>query len=358
MKRKFPVAKRSSVPAKLGSKGLLTDVRGLILSARQSVAQTVNSTLTLLYWEVGRRIQQDVLRSKRAGYGEQIVAALGRQLERDFGRGYGEKNLRRMVQFAELFPDREIVAALLRQLGWTHFTLLIPIKDTLKRDFYSEMCRMERWNTRTLNQKIQSMLFERTALSEKPAKLIAAELKKLRDADKLSPELVFRDPYLLDFLGLKDTYAENDLEAAILREIEAFILEIGIGFCFVARQKRMQIDGRDYYLDLLFYHRKLRRLVAIELKVGDFEAADKGQMELYLNWLKRYERDTDEEDPLGMILCAGKTDEHVELMELHKSGIHLASYFTRLLPRKQLEKKLHEAVRLARQRLQNLKPKP
>ena len=211
---------------------------------------------------------------------------------------------------------------------------------------------MERWNTRTLHDKIQGMLYERTALSKKPDKLIAAELKKLREEDKLSPALVFRDPYLLDFLGLKDTYAEKDLEAAILREIEAFMLEIGGGFCFVARQKRMQIDGRDYYLDLLFYHRKLRHLVAIELKMGDFEAADKGQMELYLGWLKRHECEPDEAEPLGMILCAGKSYEHVELMDLQKSGIHLASYLTKLLPKRQLEKKLHEAVRLARQRLQ------
>lgn len=255
-----------------------------------------------------------------------------------------------MVRFAELFPDIEIVSALRTQLGWTHFRQIIALDDPLKREFYAEMCRMERWSTRTLEQKIGGMLFERTALSKKPDSLIAAELKKLRDDDKLSPDLVFRDPYVLDFLGLKDTYGENDLESAILREIEAFILEIGVGFCFVERQKRMQID-RDYYLDLLFYHRKLRRLVAVELKVGDFEAADKGQMEFYLNWLKRYERESDEEEPLGMILCAGKTQEHVELLELQKSGIHLASYLTRLLPWKQLEKKLRQTVKRARQRL-------
>ena len=237
-------------------------------------------------------------------------------------------------------------------MSWSHFRRLIYIEDPLKREFYAEMCRIEQWSVRTLQDKVQSMLFERTALSKKPDSLIAAELKRPRDDDKVSPDLIFRDPYVLDFLGLKDTYGEHDLEAAILREIEAFILEIGVGFCFVERQKRMQIDGRDYYLDLLFYHRNLRRLVAVELKVGDFEAADKGQMELYLNWLKRYEQERAEEEPLGMILCAGMTEEHVELLELQKSGIHLASYLTKLLPRKQLEKKLHEAVKLARQRLQ------
>ena len=353
MKRKTTVIKVAAALSPVGeAKVLLTEVRDLILSARQSVAQTVNSTLTVLYWEIGRRIRQDVLKTKRAGYGEQIVAALGRQLEQDFGRGYGEKNLRRMIQFATVFPDEKIVAALRRQLGWTHFKAIIALDDPLKRDFYAEMCRLEQWSTRTLDKKIQSMLFERTALSKKPDKLIVAELKQLREEDKLSPDMIFRDPYLLDFLGLKDTYAEKDLEAAILREIEAFILELGAGFCFVARQKRMQIDARDYYLDLLFYHRKLRRLVAIDLKIGDFEAADKGQMELYLNWLKRHEGEPDEADPIGMILCAGKSTEHVELMEVEQSGIHVATYWTKVLPKKQLERKLHQAVKLARARLQ------
>jgi len=195
------------------------------------------------------------------------------------------------------------------------------------------------------------MLFERTALSKKPDKLIRQELEALRAEDRLTPDLVFRDPYLLDFLGLKDTYAEKDIEAAILREIESFILELGTGFAFVQRQKRMQIDDKDYYLDLLFYHRKLRRLVAIELKIGDFEAGDKGQMELYLNWLKRYECEPEEAEPLGLILCAGKSHEHVELLELARTGIHVASYWTKILPKKELERKLREAVRLARARL-------
>jgi predicted nuclease of restriction endonuclease-like (RecB) superfamily len=331
---------------------LLSDVRELIIQTRQTVAHGVNSALVLLYWQIGQRIRTDILKKKRAGYGEQIVSALSAQLMAEFGRGFGARSLFRMVRFAEVFPELEIVSALRTQLGWTHVRQIIALDDPLKREFYAEMCRIERWSTRTLEQKIAGMLFERTALSKKPDSLIASELKRLRDEDKLSPDLVFRDPYVLDFLGLKDTYAEHDLDAAILREIEAFILEIGVGFCFVERQKRMQIDGRDYYLDLLFYHRKLRRLVAIELKVGDFEAADKGQMELYLNWLKRYERETEEDDPLGMILCAGKSEEHVELLELEKSGIHLASYWTKVLPRKQLERKLHEAVKLARQRLE------
>ena len=341
----------SVVPARQPT-ALLADLRGLIQQAREGVARAVDSGLTTLYWHIGQRIRQDILREKRADYGGLIVAALGQQLETEFGRGFGEKNLRRMIQFAEVFPDRSIVVSLIRQLTWTHFIALIPLDKPLEREFYGEMCRVERWSVRTLRQKINGMLFERTALSRKPEKLAAMELQQLRDEDKLTPDLVFRDPYILDFLGLKDTYAEKDLEAAILREIEAFLLELGVGFCFVARQQRMQIDDRDYYLDLLFYHRKLRRLIAIDLKLGKFEAADKGQMELYLGWLKRYACEPDEAEPLGMILCAGKSEEHIALLELQESGIHVASYWTDVLPKKKLERKLHEAVRLARARLE------
>ena len=351
--RKIVVASRrlltrvAAAPPKI----LLTDVRELILATRVGVARTINAGLVTLYWEIGRRIRQDILKEKRAEYGERIVSALGTQLVAEFGEGFGQRNLFRMIRFAEVFPDFKIVSALRTQLGWTHFRQIIPIEDPLKRDFYAEMCRIERWNTRTLEKKIGSMLFERTAISKKPDQLIRQELKTLREEDQLTPDLVFRDPYVLDFLKLKDTYSEGDIEAAILREIESFILELGAGFCFVARQKRMQIDDRDYHLDLLFYHRKLRRLVAIDLKLEEFVAADKGQMELYLNWLKRHDQGADEAPPLGIILCAGKRQEHVELLQMERDSIHIASYVTKLIPKKQLERKLHEAVRLARARL-------
>ena len=344
-------------PAKLKTirvsraKPLLTEVRGLIMEARQRVAQTVNAGLTLLYWHVGARIRKDVLKEKRAGYGQEIVSALGRQLEQEFGRGYSRRNLFQMVRFAEVFQDLKIVQAVPAQLSWTHLVELIRINDPLKRDFYTEMCRIERWSTRTLEKKIDGMLFERTALSKKPAKLAEMELKKLREEDKLTPDLVFRDPYFLDFLGLKDTYAEKDLESAILREMEAFILELGVGFAFLERQKRMIVDGVDHYLDLLFYHRNLRRLVAVELKLQDFKPADKGQMELYLGWLNRYERKESEEAPVGLILCAGKRHETVELLNLERSGIQASAYWTEALPKAEMERKLHEAVRLARARL-------
>jgi len=337
-------------------KVLLNDLRELIEAARQDVARQVNSLLVLLYWRVGKRIRQDVLEEKRAGYGERIVYAVSTQLVKEFGTGFSEKNLRRMVQFAETFPNEQIVVTLSRQLGWSHFIAIIPLDDDLKRDFYAEMCRIERWSVRTLRQKISGMLFERTALSKKPEKLIREELDTLRTEDKLTPDLVFRDPYFLDFLGLKDRYLEKDIEDAIMREMENFILEIGVGFTFVARQKRIQVDNDDYYLDLLFYHRGLKRLVAIDLKLGDFKPGDKGQMELYLRWLAKYEQKAGEGAPIGLILCAGKKKETVELLELEKSGIRVASYWTKVLPRELLQKKLHEAIQHARERLSQKEP--
>ena len=289
--------KKTGAVAKSAAKPetLLTELRELILSVRSQVVQTVNAGLTLLYWRVGDRILRETLQEQRAEYGQQIVSALGRQLETEFGRGFSEKSLRHMIRFAEAFPDIKIVSSLLRQLSWTHFKNIIYLKDSLQRDFYAEMCRVEHWSTRTLQERIQSMLYERTALSKKPEKLIEQELKALRDEDRLTPDLVFRDPYFLDFLGLKDTYSERDLEAAILRELESFLLELGAGFAFVERQKRITLDGEDFYMDLLFFHRRLRRLVVVELKLGDFKPADLGQIKLYLNWLNRHERQPGEE---------------------------------------------------------------
>jgi predicted nuclease of restriction endonuclease-like (RecB) superfamily len=349
-------AKHRSVPAR-GPRGLvapatlLRELRELILAARGAVAQAVNSGQVVLYWQVGHRLRTEVLGARRAGYGERIMIAVAGRLTAEFGRGYTDKNLRHMIRFSETFPDREIVYALSRQLSWTHFRSLIYLDDPLKRDFYAEMCRIERWNTRTLEKKIGGMLFERTALSRKPEQLAREELARLRAEDRLTPDLVFRDPYVLDFLLLHNSYSEKDLEAAILREIEAFLLELGVGFTFVARQKRITIDNEDYYIDLLFFHRKLRRLVAVELKLDAFKAADKGQMELYLRFLDEYEREPGEEPPLGLILCAGKSEKHVELLQLDKSGIRVATYLTELPPRPLLERKLRQMVAEARARL-------
>lgn len=337
---------------KVISGDLISDVRNLIETARHNVAVTVNAGLTILYWQIGSRIRQDILKEKRADYGEEIISTLSIQLVKEFGNGFSRPNLFRIVRFAEVFPEGKIVSTLSRQLSWSHFVEIIPLKGDIQRDFYAEMCRIERWSVRTLRKKIDGMLYERTAISKKPEELVKKELAALREEDKLTPDLVFRDPYFLDFLGLKDTYSEKDLETAILREMESFILELGAGFSFVARQKRITVDNEDYYLDLLFFHRKLKRLIAIELKLGKFKAAYKGQMELYLRWLEKYEKESGEETPLGLVLCAGKASEHIELLQLDKSGIKVAEYMTELPERKLLGQKLHKAVELARKRLE------
>lgn len=274
----------------------------------------------------------------------------------EYGKGWSEKHLRHCLRFAETFQDREIVYALSRQLTWTHFRTLIYIKDDLSRNFYLEMCKIENWTTRELNEKIDSMLFERTAISKKPEEQIKKELKLLSEENKLTPDLVFRDPYVLDFLGLQDHFSEQTLEKAILRELEKFILELGQGFSFVDRQKRMLIDGENYKLDLLFYHRKLKRLVAIDLKLGRFKAEYKGKMELYLRYLETNDMEKDEDLPIGLILCAEGNKEQIELLQLEESGIRVAEYIMELPPKDVLKKKLHKIIQVERKRLEN-KPK-
>ncbi|MCM2066929.1 PDDEXK nuclease domain-containing protein, partial [Pseudomonas aeruginosa] len=310
-------------------------------------ASAVNSELSMLYWRIGQRIHTQVLEGRRADYGEEVVSTLAAQLVKEYGGSFSVKNLRRMVQFAAAYPDERIVVSLIRQLSWTHFIALIPLKDPLQRDYYAQMASAERWSVRTLRERIDSMLYERTALSQKPEETIAQELATLRDVQRMTPALVMRDPYILDFLGLRDSWQEGDLEAAIIREMEAFLLELGAGFSFVARQKRILIDDEDFHLDLLFYNRKLRRLVAVELKIGEFKAAYKGQMELYLRWLDKHEREPEEASPLGIILCTGKKREQIELLELDKSGIHVAEYLTTLPPRAVLGERLQQAARRA-----------
>jgi predicted nuclease of restriction endonuclease-like (RecB) superfamily len=352
MARKQPKP-RLPVPAAapLDTAQLLADLRTLIDAGRGRVARAVNAGMVLLYWSVGDRIRREILGEGRAAYGEQIVRTVSAQLTAAYGRGFSRFALSRMVKFAELFPDRAIVAALSQQLGWSHFVEIIPLEDPLKRDFYAEMCRLEHWSVRTLRAKIDGLFFERTAIAQKPEEVARRELEALRQEDRLTPDLVFRDPYVLDFLRLHDSYNEEDLEQAILRELEAFLLELGGDFSFVARQKRITVDHEDYYLDLLFFHRRLRRLVAVELKLAKLQAADKGQMELYLRWLAKYAMCPGEEPPVGLILCAGKSAEHVELLELEASGIRVAEYLTDLPPRPLLEQKLHDAIVLARRRL-------
>jgi len=334
------------------SKKLFNDIKNLIEESKNFVAAAVNSSMTMLFWKIGQRINMDILESKRAEYGKQIVVTLSRQLTGEYGNSFEEKNLRRMIQFAIVFPDEKIVVTLSRYLSWSHFVSLIPLRQPLQREFYAEMCRIEKWGVRTLRKKIESMLYERTAISKKPDELIKKEIEKLRSSNALTPDLVFRDPYLLNFLGLKDTYTEKNLEDAILKELEQFILELGQGFTFVERQKRITVDNEDFYLDLLFFHRKLKRMIAIDLKLGKFKASYKGQMELYLRYLEKYEMQPGEKSPLGLILCAEGNKEQIELLRLDKSGIKVAEYLTELPDKKLLEQKLHKAIEVSKKSLE------
>ena len=330
---------------------LFHSVKKLVDDAKQRAAVAINAELTLLYWQIGNCIQTGILQNERADYGKRVIANLSKRLTQTYGKGWSSSQLRHCLQFAKTFPDEKIVYALRTQLNWTHFRTLIYISDGLKRDFYIEICQLEGWSSRQLQERLNSMLYERTALSRKPEETIRSDLAKLRNDQKVPPDLLLKDPYILDFLNLRDRYLEKDLEDAILRDLEQFLLELGAGFTFVARQKRLQIDSDDFYIDLLFYNRKLKRLVAIDLKLGSFRPEYKGQMELYLRWLAKHEQESDEQPPLGIILCASKKQEQIELLELGKSGIHVAEYLTVLPPKDLLQAKLHEAILSARRRL-------
>ncbi len=314
----------------------------------------VNSAMTLMYWHIGDRINRKLLDGERAAYGKKVVANLSRELTVLYGgREFSERNLWRMMQFASIFPDLQIVSPVLSQLSWSHFLQVMPIDSDLARSFYLTMAADQKWSVRTMKAKIDSMLYERTAIAKQPEEVIARDLAELRDERKMSADLVFHDPYFLDFLGLTENYSEKDLENAIIAELQRFISEMGNDFAFMARQKRITVDNEDYYIDLLFYHRRLRCLVAIDLKLGRFQAAYKGQMELYLRWLEKYDMVEGENKPIGLILCAGKNEEHVELMHLHESNIRVADYLTILPERKLIEQKLQQAILRAHNRLRN-----
>jgi predicted nuclease of restriction endonuclease-like (RecB) superfamily len=323
---------------------LFQDLAQIIDQGKNHLAKQVNSTITLVYWQVGKRINDDVLNNQRAEYGKEIVSPVATQLEKQYGRGFAEKNLRRMMKFADTFSDIEIVATLSRQLSWSHFVELLPIKSSEARIYYAQKIAEEYWSIRETRKQIEQKAYERGEIANIQVSMGMPELQH-----------TFKDPYFLDFLGLKDGYLETDLETAILGELEHFILELGKGFTFVERQKRMIIDGDDFYLDLLFYHRKLKRLVAIELKIGKFKAAYKGQMELYLKWLDKYDRQEDENNPIGLILCTGKSSEQIELLEMHKDGIVVAEYWTDLPPKAELEQKLHILLFEAKERIEQRK---
>jgi predicted nuclease of restriction endonuclease-like (RecB) superfamily len=330
---------------------LFKNVSQLIEESRSRTAVAINSEITLLYWNIGKYIREDVLKNNRADYGQKIVESLSDRLTKNYGRGWSKRHLHNCLRFAETFPNEQIMHALRTQLSWTHIRSIVPIEDELKRNFYIELCKIEKWSTRHLDERIQSMLYERTSISKKPDKTIRQELQQLKKQQQITSDIVFRDPYILDFLGLSDTFSEMDLESAIIIELQRFIIELGNDFAFLARQKRFTIDNRDYKIDLLFYHRRLKCLVAIDLKIGEFEAGYKGQMELYLRYLEKNESMQGENSPVGLVLCTGKNEEHIELLRLEESNIKVAEYITILPDKKLLKQKLHKAIEIAKHKL-------
>ena len=320
-----------------------------IIDERKAKAKlSINSEVIAMNWSIGHCIFESVLKGEPAEYGAKVVEGISSKLTEKYGSGFNKTAIFRMVKFYEEFPDVKIVATLSQQLSWSHFVEILPIKDPLAREFYCAMCFHENWDVRTLRERRKSMLFERTAISKRPALTLINDLKELREKREMSIDLFLRDPYMLDFLDLKDTYSEKDLEEAILAELERFLLEMGSDFAFLARQKHIVVDGRDYYMDLLFFHRSLNRLVLIELKLGEFEPSYKGQVEFYLRYLNAHEKRESENEPIALILCADKSDEMVSLMGLNQDDIHVAQYMTKMPPRDILEEKVKSAVRNAK----------
>ena len=304
----------------------------------------INSEILAMNWSIGHCLVENILKRENSDYGTRIVEDISNKLTQEYGSGFNRSAIFRMIKFYEEFPDVEIVATLSQQLSWSHFVELLPIKDKMEREFYAVMCLNEQWDVRTLRDRKKSMLFQRTAISKRPELTILNDLEELKDNKKMSLDLFLKDPYMLDFLDLRDTYNEKDLENAILSELEKFILEMGSDFAFLARQKHFIVGDKDYYMDLLFFHRSLNRLVLIELKLGEFEPSYKGQVEFYLKWLDKNERRKGEESPIALVLCSDKAEEVVELMDLNKDDIHIAQYLTKMPPKEVLEKKLKEAI--------------
>ena len=328
---------------------LMADLRQIIDEARIHVASTANYELTMMYWHIGERINRDVLDNERAAYGKQIVSQVATQLQALYGsKGFEIRNVRRMMQFAQQIKEEKIVSQLATKLSWSHFIEALSLKDELQREFYLTLAANELWGRNRLRKEIDGMLYERTALASKPDEFVKQELANVRDNKLVSPDVVFKSPYFLEFTGLNGMYSEKDLEDSLIAHLEQFIIELGNGFCFVERQKRMIIDGEDFYLDLLFYHRKLHRLIAIELKLGRFKAQYKGQMELYLRWLEQNEMEPGEESPLGLLLCTEGSEEQIELLQLDKSGIKVAQYMTELPPRDLLVQQIQKSLEVAR----------
>ena len=326
---------------------IFSNVAQIIESRKFNAVSVANSQVILMYWEIGTYINSAILGMERAEYGKKILSTVSTKLTENYGNPFVEANLYRMKRFATVFSDINTIADFVPFLSWSHFCEIMRIKDEQARLYYAKDAVERQLGIRELRKQIARKPFERQEIAN----------TQLTKNSKI-PFNVFKDPYLLDTLGLRDNFLESDLENAILLELEKFILEFGSGFAFMARQKRIIVDGDDFKIDLLFFHRDLRRLVAIELKTDKFRPQYKGQMELYLKWLDRYERKEGENSPVGLILCTEASRNQIELLELDKAGIAVAEYWTSLPPKNLLEKKINEILTEAKERLERRKSLP
>ncbi|MDR2855122.1 MAG: PDDEXK nuclease domain-containing protein [Methanomicrobiales archaeon] len=319
---------------------LFAHVAEIIESRKHRAGAYANREITLMYWEIGKYISSALIDGERAEYGKQVLATLSQQLVQKYGKSFEYTKITRMIKFAKLFPDIDFLATLSQELSWSHFIEILPLKSEEARKYYANDAASRRLGVRELRNQISRKAYERGEIAD----------TRINEVSSL-PFNVFKDPYLLDVLDLKENFLEADLEKAILTELEKFILEFGHGFTFVERQKRMTMDSDDFTLDLLFYHRILKRLVAIELKAGKFMPQYAGQMSFYLKWLNKYERQEGENEPIGLILCTKASRNQIELMELDKSGIAVAQYWTNLPPKALLEEKIRSILSEAQERL-------
>ena len=329
---------------------LFSDVCEIIDNAKVRTANYVNTNICLTYWNIGKRIKEDVLFNKRAEYGKQIVKKLSSRLNNRYGKGWGFKTLQHCIRAAYIYSEEEIVYATRRQLYWSHLRSIMYLKDELERKFYIELTALEHWDTRTLDEKIDKNFYLTTALSRRPEELIRKQLDELRETQVVNADIIFRSSYFLDMFGLPDTFSENELEQTVVEQIEEFMHELGSDFTLIARQKRITVDAVDYKMDLVFFHRSLRRTIVVDLKLGKFKPSYEGQMLLYLRYINANERHPWEEAPIGLILCSEGNTEHIEYLMLDESSpIKVAQYYTQLPDKKQLASRLQRAIAIARE---------
>lgn len=327
---------------------LYQGVSEIIDDSMRQVAVYVNAQSSMTFWNVGTYITNDMNYQTYSAYGQKILATLSQRLMERYGKGYTYSALTRMMKVARIYSDKEMFAMLSQTLSWSHFLELVTIEDPTKRLFYQQMGMTEHWSVKQLRAKQDEMAYERSLIAVKPDDEIVHTLERI-NPQHIESEVVLKSSYVLDFLGLSGYYTENELENAIAAQLENFILELGQGFAFLERQKRITIDGTDYYLDLLFYHRKLKCLVAIDLKLGKFKPHYKGQMELYLKYLQKYDMQPGENPPIGLLLCSEGNTEHIELLMLDEEHIKVGQYTTFLPDKQWFIDKLNRSILIAKE---------